>query len=99
MKERERIISVDAVRKVLLDMGLPQVSYLTDEEIGLASLLVDLGLQDYELPEFLDRLEKVKYVYLDKDVILDFLHRGYSITVYELGEFSSKHFSKVNSFA
>lgn len=94
-KNEKRIISVDAVRKVLSDMGFTQVSLLTNEEIGQASLLFDLGVEDHELPEFLDRLEKEKHVYFDRDAIMKFLHNGYAITVYELGEFSSEHFSSV----
>lgn len=98
MKENEkerRIISVDIVRKVLLDMGLTHVKYLTNEEIGEASLLFDLGVEDHEIPVFLERVEKAKQVYLDKNAIIKFLHSGYAITVYELGEFSSTCFSPV----
>lgn len=86
------IISIDDVRKVLSDMGLTQVIHLTDEEIGKASLLFDLGLEDHEIPEFLERIEKLKYVYLDKEAIISFLHNGYTTNVYDFGAFISEHF-------
>ena len=89
---KKRIISVNVVRKVLSDIGFTEISRLTDEEIGKASLLFDLGLEDHEIPEFLERIEKLKYVYLDKEAIINFLHNGYTTNVYDLGDFSSEHF-------
>lgn len=93
MEKKIFIISIHAVRKVLSDMGLTQVIHLTDEEIGRASLLFDLGLEDHEIPEFLERIEKLKDVYLDKEAIINFLHNGYTTNVFDLRDFSSKHFS------
>ena len=53
----------------------------------------DLGLEDHEIPEFLERIEKLKDVYLDKEAIINFLHNGYTTNVFDLRDFSSKHFS------
>ena len=96
-KER-RVISVGVVRTVLLNMGVVSVNGLTDEEIG-ENTLSDLGLVSYELPEFLERIEKDRRLFLDKEAITDFLQNGYSRTVYELGEFSANHFSTVKPIA
>ncbi len=91
-KKSEKVIAfVKAVRRALSDLGFPQVSQFTDDEVGQAALLDDLGMEEYELVEFLDRVEEYTSMHLDKDTIIDFIHRGYVVTVYEIAKINSKH--------
>ena len=76
-------ITLNDVRKCLQDMGNTYVSLLTNEELSSAVLQDDLGLEDYEIIELIEKLEAKGHFFIAEPAS-DFLRRQNSIPVYLL---------------
>lgn len=76
-------IAIEDVRKSLANMGNTYVSLLTDEELDSALLQDDLGLEDYEVADLIERLEKVGAFFI-AEVAENFLKNTTSVPIYLL---------------
>ena len=73
-------ITTSVVRNLLANMGNSYVGTLTDEELSSALLQDDLGLEDYEVAELVENLEKVGRFFIAKPA-RDFLKNTSSVSV------------------
>ena len=73
-------ITTSVVRNLLANMGNSYVGTLTDEELSSALLQDDLGLEDYEVAELVENLEKVGRFFIAKPAS-DFLKNTSSVSV------------------
>ena len=73
-------IKIDDVRNLLANMGNTYVGLLTNEELSSALLQDDLGLEDYEVAELVENLEKVGRFFIAKPA-RDFLKNTSSVSV------------------
>ena len=73
-------IMVNDVRTVLANMKNANVSTLTDEELSYAILQDDLGMEDYEIVELVQELEKVGHFFI-VDPAVNFLKKQQSVSV------------------
>ena len=86
-------IRINDVRTVLANMGNTYVNSLTNEELNKAILQDYLGLQDHEVVELLEELEKNGRFFIEKPAQI-FLKNTNSIPVYLLRQICKDYASE-----
>ena len=74
---------LEDVRNILTNMGNTYVSTLSNEELSSAILQDDLGLEDYEVTELVEKIEKAGGFFIAEPA-LRFLKKQRSLPVYLL---------------